>query len=327
MKVGLIGCGRIANEAHVPAYKKYGVDIVAVCDLLKEKAQNIASKEENIICTTDPIELAKHGSVELIDVATQPGDRVELIRKLLPFKKPLLVQKPFSYKLSDLLEVYEESKKHNVPIAVNHNARWAPVSSQIKEWIDSDKIGEVYAIHHVNRFNEDLDKWYTRHPDYLFLDHGIHYIDLIRWFTNEKPLAVSAVSTFKPGQKAKCPLLYSMHFIYEKKSLQVSMYFNNVVPVPHGFHCDWFIDGTKGSIRATIDSASLMDDVETKVQMQKLNGEWVPDGFYGSYKNFRDALNEGKAPQHSLKDHIETFKVALAAAKSANNKGEWTSCD
>ena len=52
--------------------------------------------------------------------------------------------------------------------------------AQLRQWIDAGRLGEIYTVHHTNRFNEDIATWYTDHPDYLFLDHGLHYFDLVR---------------------------------------------------------------------------------------------------------------------------------------------------
>ena len=324
MKVGLIGCGRIGCEAHLPAYKKYGIQVAGVCDLIEKRARR-ASEEYGIgFYTTDPKELAKRIDVEVLDVATRPLDRPSLLRSLIPFRKPLLVQKPICYDWEEALRLCQEFREADIPIMVNHNARWAPVSLQVKEWIDSGNLGEIYAVHHTNRFNEDLSSWYTDHPDYIFLDHGLHYIDLLRWYTSRVPTAVSALSSAHPLQKAVCPLLYSIHFQYSgKPSLLASLSFNNAVPAPHSFHCDWFIDGENGSIHATIDSVSKVNysgDIEPR---KKVNGDWVPDGFYGAYKALVSAIEQQTTPPHALADHILTLKMASAAAKSARLNGEW----
>ena len=207
---------------------------------------------------------------------------------------------------------------------MNHNARWAPVSVKVKESIESGEIGEIYALHHVNRFNENLKSWYTDYYDYLFLDHGLHYIDLVRWYTNRMPTAVSALSSNHPLQKAVCPLLYSLHFRYSGSSpLLVSLSFNNAVPSPHSFHCDWFIDGKKGTIRATIDSLSKMYYSGNIEPMKRVDGDWVPEGFLGSYREFVKAIKQRTSAPHALSDHILTLKIASVAAKSAREGGQW----
>jgi len=324
MNVGLIGCGRIACEAHLPAYKKYGVRVVGICDLIEERAKTIAKKYGIGFYTTDPKKLAEHDLVEMLDIATRPLDRGKLLRTLLPCKKPILVQKPVCYDWEDAVRLAQEFKKARVPIAVNHNARWAPVNIKVKESIESGELGEIYALHHINRFNEDVNAWYTDYYDYLFLDHGLHYIDLVRWYTKRMPTTVSAISSTYPSQRTVCPLLYSLHFQYsDAPPLLVSLFFNNAVPAPHGFHCDWFIDGKKGGIRATIDSLSKTHYSGRTEPMIRIEGDWVPEGFFGSYKEFVNAIEQQISAPHALDDHILTLKIASAAARSAREGGQW----
>ncbi|BBB57708.1 oxidoreductase (plasmid) [Candidatus Megaera polyxenophila] len=322
MKVGLIGCGRIAFEAHLPAYKKYNIKVVAVCDLVEERAKKAAEEFNVPFYCTDLQELAARQDVELIDIATTPLGRIDLLRSLYSHGKPLLIQKPLSYDLSEATLICNELKLHGIKAAVNHNARWAPVSIRIKEIIESKKLGELYQVHHINRYNENLKSWYTDIDNYMFLDHGLHYFDLIRLFVKKNPVEVSALHRKIPGQKANCPLTYSVNLKYDDSFLS-SLYFNNAVPAPNAFDCQWFIDGTHASVKATIDSISLQNASGYNTPMTRLEGDWIPEGFYGSYKSFVDSIINNYIPLHSPEDHLESFKVAYAVAESANHQGKW----
>lgn len=321
MRVGLIGCGRIAFEAHLPAYKKYNVKVIAVCDLIEERAKR-ASKEYNVShYYLNAVELASCKDVDLIDIATPPNDRISLLRSLYKFNKPMLIQKPLSYDFEEAKVICKEFKKHNLKGAVNHNARWAPVSQKIKEFIDNGDLGKIYQIHHLNRFNENLKTWYTDEKGYMFLDHGLHYFDLIRFFVQQMPKEVSAMHIKMPDQIASCSLAYAINFKFTK-NLLISMYFNNAVPIP-AFVCNWFIDGNKASIYGTIDSVMCLGQKKEIFPMTKLEGEWVPEGFFGVYKHFVESIKINVEPTNSLFDHLKTLKIAHAAFNSALNFGEW----
>lgn len=324
MRVGLIGCGRIALEAHLPAYKHNGVEVVGVCDIVAERAMHAAQMFGINYHTTNALELAQRLDVELLDIATRPEGRPALLRSLKKFKKPILVQKPLCYSLEEACNLQQEFEEADIPLAVNHNARWAPVNQQVMDWIDSGKLGNLYSIHHVNRFNEDIRAWYTDFPDYLFLDHGIHYIDLVRCYTRASPNFISATCGKKPNQKAQCPLLYTITMRYESAQIPVvSLYFNNAVPTSNSFHCSWYIDGEKGSVHATLDSLSYATSSGHFEPMRRLPGDWVPDGFYGAYNSFVKSINHKVPAPHSAADHLLTFKIACAAAESAKRQGEW----
>jgi predicted dehydrogenase len=324
MAVGLIGCGRVATTGHLPAYRKYDVPVAAVCDTHLERA-NAAALEFGVPRVfTNPVDLARCNDVAIIDVATRPSGRAELLRDLLTVRKPLLVQKPITYSTTDAEALLREVEGTGVPVAVNHNARWSPVHVTLHEWIRGGELGQIYAIHHVNRFNEDLRRWYTDHPDYLFIDHGIHYFDLIRWHTGLEPTAISALSSRAPGQIARCPLLYAVQMRFDVPVAPlVSLVFNNAVPTPGGFSCDWYIDAIRCTVHLTLDSIQRVDASGTLGPAERLPGGWVPDGFHGAYSAFVDAVMARRAPPHSLADHVRSLRVAAAAARSAERRGDW----
>lgn len=326
MKVGLIGCGRAAVEGHLPAYRKYNVEVVGVCDIIRDRAKKVAAQFKVPFYCDNFLDLASKQNVEIIDIATRPEGRAKLLHALLPFNKPMLVQKPITYDLGAARRLHYEFEKAGVPIAINHNARWAPVQLKIAEYIKDGSLGEIYSIHHVNRNNENFRIWFTDHPDYMFLDHGLHFIDLVKVHTGLMPDAVSAISGRSSIQVAKCLLLYSINMRYDSQpSLAVSLYFNNNAPAPPAFHYMWYIDGSNCSIHATANNIMRIYSNGNKVKTEAISGDWIPDGFWGAYNSFKHALERGLEPPHSLRDHLETLKIAKAAAYSANHKGMWVS--
>lgn len=327
LRVGLIGCGRIAADGHLPAYALGGVTVSAVCDLDPVRAHRLAEFCGAAV-ESDAESLARRGDVDVIDVATRPDDRASLLPGLMVLGKPMLVQKPVLYDLPAARLLAIEAHRTGLVVAVNHNARWAPTHRRVREWIDADRLGDIYAVHHTNRFNEDTATWYTDHPDYLFLDHGLHYLDLVRHLTGRTPTAVSAVSWNKPGQHARCPLVYAITLRFDEGApLVASLSFNNAVPAPGGFHYRLDIDGTRASAGAGLDRAWLVSGEGDLLEDELCDGAWVPDGILGAFTTLQEALETGEEPPHSLEDHLRTLAVATAAAKSARADGEWTQVD
>ena len=73
IKVGVIGCGGIANGKHMPSIKSLGdVEIIAFCDIIKEKAEeskkNFGTEDAKVY--TDYKELLKDDSIVAVHVCT-----------------------------------------------------------------------------------------------------------------------------------------------------------------------------------------------------------------------------------------------------------------
>jgi len=332
MRVGLIGCGRIANQAHAAAYSAADVQVTAVCDLDPARA---AAMADRLGCPVAPTAqaLARRGDVDLIDVATDPGGRADLLRSLFGVGKPILSQKPLTYDVSTASALVSEAARAGVVLAVNHNARWAPTHLEVYRRLLAGDLGHVYAIAHHNRFSENVDTWYTRHRDYLFLDHGIHYFDLVRVLTGQNPTAVSTTAATFPGQLPAGPIMHSTQLRFaDPATPHVVLTFVNAVPVPDGFDYRLILDGTLASLRAGLTSIDYLPHpaagpTRPAARDQPVPGDWVPDGFVGALNAVVAHLcHDGPLP-HSAADHLASLAVATAAARSARHRGAWTTVD
>lgn len=322
-----MGCGRIADQAHLPAYTSAGITVSAVCDLIPDRTAAAARMTGAAVAATAQ-ELARRDDVDVIDVATPPHGRPDLLRELYRTGKPILSQKPLAYDLATATSLVREAEDRGVVLAVNQNARWAPAHRAIYRQMIDGALGRIYAVQHHNRFNEDVDTWYTRHPDYLFLDHGIHYLDLTRVLTGRTPVAVSAVAGTRPGQKPAGPVIYSVNLRYaDADAPHVVLTFVNAVPAPTGFDFRLIVDGTDATAQATLFAADLLPADGSPPWTLDVCGNWTPDAFSGPLLSLTRHLTDGEPLPHSGRDHLSSLAVATAAAHSARQAGAWTAVD
>src|SRR5215468_2436271 len=81
--IGVIGCGGIAVQ-HLNAYRHAGFRVTALCDRTESKARAYREKfYPEALVATDYRELLRSSVVEVVDVTTHPGDRVEIIEEAL----------------------------------------------------------------------------------------------------------------------------------------------------------------------------------------------------------------------------------------------------
>ncbi|MEU8268278.1 Gfo/Idh/MocA family oxidoreductase [Sphaerisporangium sp. NPDC049002] len=257
----------------------------------------------------------------LIDVATRPDGRLNLVRELLPYGKPLLLQKPVSYTLDEATAIAREAAQAGVPVAVNHNLRWAPAQRLLLDWARTGRLGDLAHLAHVHHFCEDEGTWYTDHPGYLFLDHGLHYLDLARQLARSDPVAVSARASILPGQRARCPLTYTIMLAFDAPLVAcLTMY--NRTRSPQAWSSAWHVNGDRADAQATYSTAALHTACGSETFTPP--GEWVPDGILGAYTAFVHALEASAIPEHDITDHLRSLALATAALESANTGGNWT---
>ena len=137
--IGLIACGGI-TETHLRAYKKAGYNVVALCDLIEERA---GKRQEEFFPDADslhrlPRGAGKRDDIEVVDIATHPARRVPLDRSRAQGgqarSQPEAVCAGSGYRRSDWSTLAERAGRR---LAVNQNGRWAPHFSYIRQAVAS----------------------------------------------------------------------------------------------------------------------------------------------------------------------------------------------
>lgn len=319
-RIACVGFGGIVRTAHLPAYRNFGYQVVAACDP-SEEAQRAAREEFGIPFVTGELDaLLERDDIDIIDLAVHAAQRLPLVERIVKAKKPILSQKPFAMKMEDAVRMVELCEEAGVPLMVNQQARWAPAHRALRVLLDRGVIGHVYSVTHFNRsFQDHPGSWVVNLEHFNIVDHGIHFIDLSRYFTGRTPIRVKATTTMVPAQTAVSPMIYTILCEYEPEAqVMTTLHFNNIVQAQPLHRYEWFIDGTEGSIAASHRElvVSLKANPHHK-EVYAIQGNWFPDAFGGSMGEMMQALTEGRPPQTSGRDNLESIKIAYAAVESS----------
>ena len=322
--IGFIGCGGIAQDAHLPAYKNFGYNVIAACDLREHSLKQAQEQFGIPHITTNIDELLNNEAVQIIDLAVHGKQRLPIIEHICKVRPPhllgILSQKPFAMNWDDAVRMVDLCKQANISLMVNQQARWAPAHRALKVLVERGIFGHIYCVTHFHRSFQDVPgSWYVELEKFNIIDHGIHYIDLCRYFTGQNPVCVKATATMQPNQAAVSPMCHAILMEFPPEvQLMVLSYFNNIVRVRSLHRYEWFIDGTEASAMASHNEivVSSKDDPEHK-QVFQIKGSWFPDAFGGSMGELMRAINEEREPQTSGQDNLNSIKIAYASVESA----------
>lgn len=192
LNVAVVGLGGIGNT-HCRCYRNNkSVKLVAVCDILKERADK-AAKEYDVPAFYSIAEMTKSGvKIDAASVCSagkeNGGDHYEPTMELLRAGVPVLGEKPISNELPKAEEMVALAEQKNLPYAINLNHRFTPAARRAKEWLDAGRCGEVNQINMfmwIQNPNETSPHFHMRalHP---------HSLDVMRYFGGE----VSKVQAF-----------------------------------------------------------------------------------------------------------------------------------
>lgn len=322
--IGHIGCGGIVRGAHLPAYQRFGYRSVVACDLLEDSARQAAETFGIAGITTRIEDVLADRDVQIIDLAVHANQRLPIVEQICRARPPhllgLLSQKPFAMSWGEAIRMVQLCEEARLPLMINQQARWAPAHRALKLVADSGALGHIYAITHFHRsFQDQAEMWWVTLEDFNIIDHGIHYIDLIRYFSGRDPIRVKATATMQPGQNAVSPLCHTILCEFEPDAMLMAMtHFNNIVRAPQLHKYEWYIDGIEGSAMASHNELVVaFKDAPDHRQSIPIQGRWFPDAFGGSMGEMMRALTEGREPQTSGRDNLNSIKIAYAAVESA----------
>jgi predicted dehydrogenase len=182
LNVAVVGLGGIGNQ-HCKCYKQIkDVKIVAVCDILKDRADKAAKEYECQAFYSIKEMLAGGLELDAVSVCTagkeNGGDHYAPTMELLKAGIPVLGEKPISNEIDKAEEMVATAREKRVPYAIDLNHRFTPAARRAKEWLDANRCGEINQINMfmwIQNPNESSPHFHMRalHP---------HSIDVMRYF-------------------------------------------------------------------------------------------------------------------------------------------------
>ena len=147
VKVGIIGCGGIGQNKHMPSlHKSPNVEIVAFCDLIEERAQMCKEKfgtPDAFVCT-DYKQLLAIEDIEVVHVLTPNREHADISIDALYAGKHVMCEKPMAKTAADALRMCEAAEATGKKLTIGYQSRYTANSMYAKEFIESGAMGEIY---------------------------------------------------------------------------------------------------------------------------------------------------------------------------------------
>ncbi len=202
LRVAIVGMGNIGN-VHAEVYRKRAdCQIVAVCDIIKERADRAAEKYGAPAFYSVQEMLASGIAIDAASVCTagveNGGDHYAPTMELLRAGIPVLGEKPISNEIDKAREMVALAREKNLRYGINLNHRFTPAALRAKEWVTSGRLGEINIINMtmwINNPNETSPWFHIRalHP---------HSFDVMRYFGGD---VAKVQAFFKRGPRPDGP--------------------------------------------------------------------------------------------------------------------------
>ncbi|UOQ45798.1 Gfo/Idh/MocA family oxidoreductase [Halobacillus salinarum] len=199
VKVAVVGVGNI-GKIHCRYYSQNpDVELVAVCDLIEERAQEMADLYGSKVYTDIEVMLNKE-DIEVVSIATageeNGGDHFRPAVCALEAGKDVLVEKPISNDIEKAREMVCLAAEKKVRLVSNLNHRFVPAAYKGKELIQKGDLGSLLFLNMkltIQNPNETSPWFHLRalHP---------HSVDVLRYFAGDIK-RVQSFMTKAPGRE------------------------------------------------------------------------------------------------------------------------------
>lgn len=127
VRIGLLGCGLIAQYAHLPALKKAdGVELAAICDFARDIAAHLAATYDVPLWFTDLERFLGEADLDAVLVATADQQHVPNALSCIRAGKHVLVEKPLGMNIEECRQMAAAAEKAGCKLQVGNMKRYDP---------------------------------------------------------------------------------------------------------------------------------------------------------------------------------------------------------
>ncbi len=194
--IALIGCGAM-GEAHMDnIYFKENIILRCVCDINYERAKKFARKYNAEKAVTDYRHILEDDGVDIVIISAYPSLHLEMLTECIKHNKHVLCEKPIADSYESGEKIYNLIKENpGTKVLVGYILRHNKTYQRVAEMIRGGAIGSPIVMrmaqnHHTMNWQKYLNLIQETSP---IIDCGVHYIDVMRWFTGAEITDVTGI--------------------------------------------------------------------------------------------------------------------------------------
>ncbi|MCD6520100.1 MAG: Gfo/Idh/MocA family oxidoreductase, partial [Anaerolineae bacterium] len=209
LRVAIIGAGGIARYAHAPGYKALEdrVELVAVCDVVRSKAEELARDFDIPRVYTDYREMLSQEKLDAVTVCTPNSAHKEPTIAALEAGAHVLCEKPIAMNLQEGREMVATARRLGKILQIGLHFRFRSETQALKRVIEAGELGEIYYGEATYMRRRGIPTWgvFTQKEFQgggALIDIGVHVLDHAMWLMgNPKPVSVLGMTYAKFGKR------------------------------------------------------------------------------------------------------------------------------
>ncbi|NMB20752.1 MAG: Gfo/Idh/MocA family oxidoreductase [Firmicutes bacterium] len=189
LKIGIIGCGGIANGKHMPSLAKLeNVEMVAFCDIEVARAEKAAQDYgvQGSRVYEDYRELLDKESLDVVHICTPNNSHAEITVASLEAGMHVMCEKPMAKTAAEAREMLAAAERTGKKLTIGYQSRYRSDSEYLKKACERGDLGEIYMAKARALRRRAVPTWGVfldeeKQGGGPLIDIGTHALDLTLW--------------------------------------------------------------------------------------------------------------------------------------------------
>ncbi|MDQ3685165.1 MAG: Gfo/Idh/MocA family oxidoreductase [Acidobacteriota bacterium] len=190
LRVGLIGCGRIAQLVHLPLLMRLPeVELAALAESDPARREEAARRAPRAAIHPTHVELLADSSVEAVLICLPNALHAEATIAALKAGKHVYLEKPLATDVGDARTVLHVWRRSGLVGMIGFNYRFNPLHQSARRHIERKTIGEIVGARSIfSSAARALPEWKKNRQTGggVLLDFASHHVDLVRYFFRQE---------------------------------------------------------------------------------------------------------------------------------------------
>lgn len=329
IRIGIIGCGKIAQVRHLPEYAANPhVELAGYYDLNTQRAQEMAAQYGGKVYDSY-FDLLNDPSIDAVSICVENRSHAEITTYALYAGKHVLCEKPMAVTLAECESMVAAAERNGKHLMIGHNMRFDPVHRKAKELLDGGIIGDIITFR-ATMGNAGPENWSMEAGSTWFFDKqkaamgalsdlGIHKVDLLQYLTGQKVIETTAkVMTLNKHTAIGAPITVDDNALCILRMSGGAVGTLAASWTVYGHECQsTCLYGTKGIMLIYNNN-----NPAAPIEVRNLDGTSTtynipPETNSGVIDEFVDALEHDREPEVSGKEALSTMRAIFGSIKSS----------
>lgn len=324
VKVAIIGTGSIST-LHMMGYNNLeNVEVVAACDINKDRVEKFAKKYEIPETFTDYNEMLKMKEIDAVSVTTWNNVHAPASIAALKAGKHVLCEKPLALNAGEAEEMVSAAKENGKLLMVGFCRRFGENTKALKSFIEKGDFGKIYyAKTGCLRRWGNPGGWFSdkrRSGGGPVIDLGVHIIDLVRYLAGKpKPVSVTASTFNYIGMKPNIKGIEKYYSADYSEFNDVEDCATALIKFDNGmtlfFEASWVQNIKEDKLYLELYGDKAGAQMEPELELYETRGDYLT-----TVKPVIDLANSGF--EHNFKEEIKHFIDCIVNGTECLNPGE-----